>query len=222
MSLHGPPGPAHGRPARPRAVVRRQRLRPRRALHPRHPGLAAPVVPPRRPDRRRPPGRRAGPVRPRRVGQADGRLLAQLARRHPARPARPPRHRAGHPGRALARRRHRDAVLLPLPRPGGPPRPRLQRRPRPRGQPGPALGHPPRRRAGAERHRLRARPRSGSRRWVAARRRSAGSRAPTSARSGAASPRWATARAAARSSPPRARSSTSAGRASTPTTTSER
>ena len=40
-------------------------------------GLAAPVVPPRRQDRRRPPGGRARPVRSRRVGQADGRRLAQ-------------------------------------------------------------------------------------------------------------------------------------------------
>ena len=87
-------------------------------------GLAAPVVPPRRRGRRRPPGPRARPLRARRLRQADGRLLAQLARRDPARPARPPRHRTGHPGGALARRRDRDAVLLPLPRPGGPPRAR--------------------------------------------------------------------------------------------------
>ena len=116
---------------------------------------------PRRRDRRRPPRGRPRPLRARRLGQADGRLLAQLARRDPARPARPPRHRARHPRRALARRRHRDAVLLPVPRPGGPPRPRLERRPRPGGQPGAALRDAPRRRAGAERHRLGARARAG-------------------------------------------------------------
>ena len=100
----------------------------------------------------------ARPLRSRRVGQAAGGLLAQRARRDHARSPRSPRDRAGHARRALARRRHRDAVLLPLPRAGRSPRPGLQRRPGARGEPGPALRDPARRGAGAQRPRLGPRP----------------------------------------------------------------
>ncbi len=61
---------------------------------------------------------------------------------------------AGHPGRALAGRRHRDGLLLPLPRAGRPARARRERRARPRGQPAAALGHPARCRVRAAGHRV--------------------------------------------------------------------
>ena len=85
---------AVGDPARPRVLLRRQRVRAGAALHPRPPRVAAAVGAPRRPARRRPPRHRARPVRPRGVREADGRLLARGARRDAARPARPARHRA--------------------------------------------------------------------------------------------------------------------------------
>ena len=51
-----------------------------------------------------------------RLGRADGRLLARRARRRHPRPARRARHRPRDDRRPLARRRRRDAVLLPVPR----------------------------------------------------------------------------------------------------------
>ena len=189
------------------------------AVHPRHPRLAEAVGPPRRPARRGPPADRARPVRPRRVREAGRRLLARRPRRHPARPARPARHRAGEPGRPLARRRHRDGVLLPLPRAGRPAGARRQRGPRPRGQPAAAVGDPAGCgvRAAGHRVRLDARPdrlcRSGcSARWGCG-------RVATSPRSGTASPRSATPTPVARSWRRPGRSSTPAARASTRTTT---
>ena len=55
-----------------------------------------------------------GPDRPRRVGEAGGRLLAGRLRERRPRPARRARLRAGDAGRALARRRGGDAVRLPV------------------------------------------------------------------------------------------------------------
>ena len=64
-----------------------------------------------------------------------GRLLARGAREHRARPARRPRPRARHVRRALPRRWHRDAALLPVPRALRAARAGRQRRPRARRQP---------------------------------------------------------------------------------------
>ena len=63
---------------------------------------------------------RARPARPREVRQAARRLLRRGIRERHARPAQRARHRAGHGGRAFARRRRRDAVRLPVPAVGGP------------------------------------------------------------------------------------------------------
>ena len=65
--------------------------------------------------------------------------LGAYAERHP-RPARRARLRARHRRRPLARRRHRDAVRLPVPRVRRAPRAGLQRRPRQRGPPAAARG----------------------------------------------------------------------------------
>ena len=73
---------------------------------------------------------RAGPARPRRLGQAAGRLLARRLRQRRARPADRPRPRARDVRRALARRRRRHAARLPVPRAMRAPGPDRQRRPR--------------------------------------------------------------------------------------------
>ena len=80
-------------------------------------------------------GDRAGPDRPRRRGDAARRLLARRPRGGDPRPADDDRGRAGDDRRPLARRRRRDAVLLPVPPAHRAPGADLQRRPRARGQP---------------------------------------------------------------------------------------
>ena len=87
-------------------------------------------------------GDRARPARPRRVGQAAGRLQPRRLRlRHP-RPARRAGPRAGHGRRPQPRRRRRHAVRLPVPPDGRAARARLQRRARQGGQPPPAGAQP--------------------------------------------------------------------------------
>ena len=81
------------------------------------------------------PGDRPGPDRARRRGDAAGRLLAGGPRGEHPRPADDDRGRAGDDRRPLARRRRRDAVLLPVPPAHRAPGADLQRRPRPRRQP---------------------------------------------------------------------------------------
>ena len=76
---------------------------------------------------------RARPHGPRPVGHAARRLLAGRPRQRGARHRHGARPRARDRRRALARRRHRDAVRLPVPGAHGSPRARLQRRARPRG-----------------------------------------------------------------------------------------
>ena len=94
---------------------------------------------------RAPHGDRAGPGRPRRLGDPARRLLPRSARdRHP-RPAVRDRSRARDDRRSLARRRRRDGLLLAVPAAGGAPRAGLERRPRARGLAAAALGRPARR-----------------------------------------------------------------------------
>ena len=72
-----------------------------------------------RPDpapQRAPHGPRAGPSRPRRIGEARGRLFARRLRQRPPRSPRSTRPRPRDPRRALSRGRHRLAVRLPVPR----------------------------------------------------------------------------------------------------------
>ena len=64
-------------------------------------------------------GGRAGPARPRRLGQAARRLLARRLRQRPARPAGRARARARDRRRPLDGRRHRDGARLPVPRARG-------------------------------------------------------------------------------------------------------
>ena len=61
-------------------------------------------------------GHRARPARSRPLGQAARRLLAWRLRQRRTRPARRPGLSTGDRRRALPRRRHRDAVRLPVPR----------------------------------------------------------------------------------------------------------
>ena len=71
---------------------------------------------------------RARPAGPREVRQAARRLLGGRLRQRHARPAQRARHRAGHRGRPLARRRRGHAIRLPVPAIGGPADPGRRRR----------------------------------------------------------------------------------------------
>ena len=126
---------ARGRPARPPRDLPRRRQWADRRPDPRHDQLLAPLGGGGGAARRLPQGGRAGPDRPRRLGDAARRLLARRPRGQHPRPADDDRGRAGDDRRPLARRRRGDAVLLPVPPAHRAPRAGLQRRPRPRGQP---------------------------------------------------------------------------------------
>ncbi len=133
-------------------------------------GLVADVAQARSRARPRSHGDRPRPARPRGVRRPGaGRLLARRARRDAARPARRARPRTRDGRRALARRRDRHELRLPLPRAGGAAGADLQRRARARRQRRPARDDPPRRGRG-DAHARRAAaggrgPRAGGDRW---------------------------------------------------------
>ncbi len=170
--------------------------------------------------RGRPHAAGAGPARTRRVGQAARRLLARRLRERRPRHDGRPRPRPRDDRRALARRRDRDAVRLPISRALRAAGPGLQRRPRPRGPPAAARRDPARLRVGAAAAHPRracsppARPSGGRSARCACR------PAPTSPRSPAASARSAIPRRARRSSRRCARCSTRAASASARSTAS--
>ena len=93
-------------------------------------------------------GRRPRPARPRRLRRGPRRLLPRRPRLQHPRPADDHRDRPRHGRRPLARRRDRDAVLLPVPPAGRAPCADLERRPRPRGEPDAARRRPAGRRGG--------------------------------------------------------------------------
>ena len=142
---------------------------------------------------------RARPARPRRLGHAARRLLARRPRQRGARRRQRTRPRARDGRRALARRRDRDAVRLPVPRAHRAPGAGLQRRARPRGPSAAARRVAARRRLRAARADLAAAGRARPRDRRAARPRRPRSRRATSGSSRAASPR-STTRARARRS----------------------
>ena len=146
-----------GRPARPRGDLPDGRQRPAGGADPRDDQLVAPLARGRRAAGRRPHRDRAGPDRPRRLGDPARRLLARRARGGDPRPAGGARDPQRDDRRPLARRRGGDAVLLAVPRPGRAPRADLERRAGAAGQPAAAARGASRRLARARARRAPAR-----------------------------------------------------------------
>lgn len=111
-----------------------RRLRAAAGADPRHRGQLRYLAVDHAAPRQKAPGDRTGPARARRVGQAPRGLFGGRLRERGTRSARRPRRPAGNPCRALARRRGRDAVRLPVPGTDRTARPGRQRRQRPGGQ----------------------------------------------------------------------------------------